>query len=209
MISTWIADISPLYEVERYCAYYEVVPEFRKEKADKLRFQKDKAQSVGVWILLDKIRKEYGISEKAAFNLSHSGDYVLCSVDMECGRYTQLGCDIEAVDKMNLKIAERFFCTSEYEAILQEDSILLQTDKFYRFWVLKESFMKATREGMALELKSFEIQLSSPPVLLKKPDRFSEEYYYREYVVAGIPYKIAVCSTEDKMDSRIRMEFKL
>lgn len=208
MIRTWIMDIRPLYEAERYRACYEGLPAFRKEKADKHCYQRGKAQSAGAWMLLEKIRKEYEISEKAAFNLSHSGDYVLCSIDMDCCEKTQVGCDIETVKEANLRIAERFFCPSECKRIFEEKSKEQQNDLFYRFWVLKESFMKATRQGMAMDTRSFEIQLSRPPFLLKKPEDYPGEYYYQEYEVSGIPYKIAVCSTDKEIDSKIRMELK-
>lgn len=209
MIQTWIADVRTLYEAERYQACWEALPVFRKEKADRIRFQKDKALSVGAWTLLEMIRREYGISEETVFNLSHSGEFVLCAVDMEGHRDVQVGCDIEGVKKTNLKIAERFFCPSEYQTVLTEKDIERQKQLFCRYWVLKESFMKATREGMAMDMRSFEIKLSNPPVLLRKPERFSAAYYYREYELSGVPYKMAVCSTEDEIDSEIRMEFKL
>lgn len=208
MIRTWILDIRPLYEADKYQACYNALPAFRKEKADRLQSRRGKAQSTGAWILLDRIRKEYGIAEEAAFNLSHSGDYVLCSIDMDCGNKTQVGCDIEAVKRAKLKIARRFFCPSEYDMILREHNKESQNDMFYRLWVLKESFMKATLQGMAMDTKSFEIQMTDPPILLKKPDCYPQRYYYREYD-AGIPYKIAVCSTDKEIDSKIRMELKL
>ena len=208
MIETWIADITPLYNEECYRKYYMQVPNFRKEKADRMRFQNGKAQSVGAWSLLERIRKEYGISERAAFNLSHSGDYVLCSVDMDCGEDTQVGCDIEFVDEPNMKIAKRFFCPSEYGVILGQKPGYGQKNVFYRFWVLKESFMKATRKGMALDMKSFEIQLGSPSVLTKKPEEFPRNYFYQEYELSGIPYKIAVCSTVREMNPKIHTELR-
>lgn len=208
MIETWIADITPLYNEECYRKYYMQVPDFRKEKADRMRFQNGKAQSVGAWYLLEWIRKEYLISERAAFNLSHSGDYVLCSVDMDCGEDTQVGCDIEFVDEPNMKIAKRFFCPSEYGVILGQKPGDGQKNVFYRFWVLKESFMKATRKGMALDMKSFEIQLGSPSVLTKKPEEFPRSYFYQEYELSGIPYKIAVCSTVREMNPKIHTELR-
>ena len=55
MIKTWLLDIRPLYEENRYREYYATLPVFRKEKADRLRFQKDRAQSAGAWILLEMI----------------------------------------------------------------------------------------------------------------------------------------------------------
>jgi 4'-phosphopantetheinyl transferase len=208
MIKTWLTDIRPLYEADRYEECYMSLPDFRKEKADRLQNQKSKAQSAGAWMLLEKIRKEYGISDEAAFNLSHSGDYVLCSVDMDCCKETKVGCDIEVIKEADLHIAKRFFCHSEYERIIKEKNRIIQSDTFYRFWVLKESFMKATRQGMALDMSSFEIELSNPPILTKQPDIYTQNYYYCEYEVSGVPYKIAVCSTDREIDSNIRMELK-
>lgn len=208
MIRTWIADITPLYDEALYRKYYSRLPDFRKEKADRMRFQEGKVQSAGAWSLLQRIRKEYGVKEQAAFNLSHSGDYVLCSVDTGCGDQTQVGCDIEMMKEPNMKVAGRFFCQSECEEILRQNSDAEKSDVFYRFWVLKESFMKATRQGMALDMKSFEIKLGSPPVLMRKPDQFSGSYYYCEYNLGQVPYKAAVCSTEEKIDSEIHTELR-
>ena len=208
MIRTWIADITPLYDEAHYRRYYRQLPDFRKEKADRMRFQEGKAQSAGAWTLLQSIRKEYGVKEQAAFNLSHSGDFVLCSVDTDGGLNTQVGCDIEKIKEANMKVAGRFFCPSEYEEILRQESAAEKSDVFYRFWVLKESFMKATRQGMALDMKSFEIGLGCPPVLKRKPDEFPRSYYYCEYKLDGVPYKISVCSTEKKIYTEIHTELR-
>lgn len=209
MIRTWITDVRPLYEDEKYRPYYEALPDFRKEKADRIRFQADKALSVGAWSLLQMVRKTYDISETAVFNLSHSGEYVLCSIYSGVGKGIQVGCDIEAIKNSRLKIAKRFFCDSEYEMICREEDPEKQKELFCRFWVLKESFMKATREGMALAMNSFEIELSNPPVLLNKPDRFPDQYRYREYEISNVPYKIAVCTNDNEIDSKLWMELKL
>lgn len=174
-----------------------------------MRLLNGRAQSVGVWTLLAMARNRYGISSEAAFNLSHSGDYVLCSVDMDENPGTKAGCDIEAVNGQNLKVAKRFFCPSEYTEIMRQETKEKQSDTFCRFWVLKESFMKATRKGMALSMSSFEIELGNPPVLTRKPEEFADSYYYREYNINDIPYKIAVCSTDAHIEGEIQMEFKL
>ena len=42
IIHTWLADVSALQEENRYQEYYQKVPDFRKEKADRLRMQSDK-----------------------------------------------------------------------------------------------------------------------------------------------------------------------
>ena len=46
MVSVWAADITPLLIEETYQAYYDKVPEWRKDKADKLKNVDDKARSV-------------------------------------------------------------------------------------------------------------------------------------------------------------------
>lgn len=109
MIRTWLADIRALYDEECYQKYFAALPAFRQEKARKLLFQKDRAQSAGAWLLLEEIRKRYKISDRAVYNLSHSGDYVLCSIDTDAREGVQLGCDIEKVQKARMELAKRFF----------------------------------------------------------------------------------------------------
>ena len=43
--------------------------------------------------------------------------------------------------------------------------------------------MKATRQGMAMDMRSFEIgwNEADTPVLLRKPKEYPEEYVYQEY----------------------------
>ena len=146
MIHTWLADVSALHEETAYRTYYEQVPEFRKEKANHLRRQEDKALSIGAWILLQMMEEEYHLQGNYAFNLSHSGNCALCTIATMDS--VSVGCDIERIGKARTGMAERFFCPEELERIQT-------TEDFYRFWVLKESFMKATRKGSNLALNAF------------------------------------------------------
>ena len=196
MVHTWIAEISALREEETYRKYYERVPDFRKQKADQLRFPQDRAQSVGAWMLLEKMREQYGAEPDRVFNLSHSGSYVLCSISTE--KEAKVGCDIETIKETRMRVARRFFLPSETAYIERQPSDGAEAEAFYRLWVLKESFMKAVRKGMGLDTRSFEIGFDEKdvPFLLKKPDLYPEEFYYREYLVAGVDARIAVCSTD-------------
>ena len=107
MVSVWAADITPLLIEETYQAYYDKVPEWRKDKADKLKNVDDKARSVGAWILWEKMKKALRLPESAVFNLSHSGKYVLCACsDRED---VQTGCDVEMKGKLRMPVAERYF----------------------------------------------------------------------------------------------------
>lgn len=209
MIKTWVANIRPLYEEACYQTYYSRAPEFRKEKADKLRNRQARVQSIGVWALYAQMEKEYGFGEDAAFNFSHSGEYVLCSVEVDpLKNGIKVGCDIEQIKESNLEIAQRFFCRSEYELIRNEREEGKRRDLFYRYWVLKESFMKATGKGLALGMDTFEIVLGNPPVLVKQPEGYPEQFTYREFETMDKEYKIAVCSTDCEIGSIVQMEFK-
>lgn len=203
MIRTWIADVTPLYDKKCYNRYYKGLPSFRKEKADALKYLSGKVQSVGVWMLWEKMRSRYGLPDNASFNLSHSGDWVMCAAQTEGAQAHQVGCDIEKIGIPRFKVAERRFCREEYERIMKAETEEEQRDCFFRYWVLKESFVKATRRGMALPLDSFCIRLDEPPELVRQPSEYPLPYYYREYNVDGIPCKMAVCSTDSMIDAGI------
>lgn len=232
MIRTWVASIVPLYEEDCYNLCYRQAPVFRREKADRMRGKQARAQSIGVWTLYERMKKEYGIPEDAAYNFSHSGDYVLCSVSIgQTGRKPGVGCDIEQIGRGDLKIARRFFCPAEYECIAGEKNESLRNELFYRYWVLKESFLKATREGLALGMDTFEIALNDPPVLVRQPDNFPETYYYMEAGLkdgkivetceegAGLAhegcekkidmYRIAVCSTDVSIEDIMQVHIPI
>ena len=196
MVHTWIADVSALCDEAVYEKYYKELPDFRREKADRLRFPEDRAQSVGAWTLWEKMRVHCGLDAGTVFNLSHSGPYALCSLSAEAD--VRVGCDVETVRALRLQVAERFFLPGETARILSRRTSEEQAEEFYRLWVLKESFMKAVRRGMGLDTRSFEIGFDGEdrPVLLRKPAAYPEEYYYQEYCVPGIPARIAVCSTD-------------
>jgi len=197
MIVTWLADVSVLQEESAYKKYYEQVPDFRREKADRLKMQEDKALSVGVWILYEKIKKEYCLHGNEIFNLSHSGNCAICTIAF--GIDAQVGCDIEKIDeRCLLRVAKRYFCEEEYEQIRS-------SEEFYRYWVLKESFMKATRLGSNLAMNSFSFAFMDDgrPFLQKKP--FEKEYFFKEYAVENLPYKIAVCSDVDAFAPEIKI----
>lgn len=224
MIQTWIGDITPLLEPRIYRIYYDRLPQWRKEKADKLRNLK-KAQSVGAWGLYQRMQEVYGFSDDAVYNLSHSGRYAMCAVDVRkggvgkaesrweeagCtgtlheGAAAKLGCDVEMIKKVRPGVAKRFFCPAEEAYVMGQETERRRAEEFYRYWVLKESFIKATREGLKLDLRSFEIQIEKGgPVLIRQPEEFPERYYYREFELKAGDARCAVCSTNPEF-SEIR-----
>ena len=146
---------------------YLLVPKERREKIDFYRFEKDKKLSAGAFLLLKKLLSDENIpnfkiktgkyekpyisdNKNIYFNLSHSGKMVLCAISDR-----ELGVDIEINDPtIDLNIAKHYFYNSEYENIMNSKN---SPDEFFRYWVLKESYMKYTGLGMNLKLDSFEI----------------------------------------------------
>ena len=204
MVYTWAADTASLMDEKQYEVYYRQIPKWRQDKADRIRMKEDRELSVGAWALYQKALRGSGLSEKMVFNLSHSGHYVLCSIaDSET---VQTGCDLEKTGIPRLKVAKRFFCRSEWDYIQKKMSEDERKEAFYRYWVLKESFMKATRLGMKLPLDAFEIRLSEgeDPVLIRKPDTIEGRFYFREYPEPERGFFAAVCSEDPDMAENLR-----
>lgn len=76
------------------------------------------------------------------FNLSHSGDYVVCGVGDG-----ELGVDIQKWVPYKERTAERFFAKEEWK-LLQEAEEAERTRLFYRLWTRKEAYGKYTGQGI-------------------------------------------------------------
>lgn len=205
MVLTWIGDVRPLLEESRYREYWSQTPKFRQKKADHCRSPMGRAQSVGVWILWQRARKRLGLPPEAVFNLSHSGHYALCSVETEAGGDVLAGCDVERISVYRERVAQRFFCAEEYDFIQAQKDPEERRRMFFRYWTLKESFIKATHRGMGMALDSFSIKVAdgAHPALEKCPAPYRDKnFYFREFALEG--YRAAVCSTDPQINDRLQ-----
>lgn len=110
------------------------------------------------------------------FNISHSGDYVICVLSRgEVGADIQLHRAGEA-----MKLAERFFSPEEIRALKQAED---ERSLFFRLWARKEACGKLTGEGLAGVIGKN---------LLPDGADSSGEFFWEEYdILSG--YSIAVC----------------
>lgn len=163
MIEVYAADLSSFYGSSAYQKAYQSLPGWRKEMADRIKTEHGKAECVGAWTLWEMVRREKGnlpeVASEEEFlalsyvNLSHSKSLAMVAVDPE--KEACVGCDVEKISELRMKLAKRFFTPEEYEHVLCQEAKEEKISLFYRYWVLKESFIKVTREGMSRPLNSF------------------------------------------------------
>lgn len=145
------------------------------------------------------------------FSLSHSGDYAMCSIGE-----SPVGNDIECIRAGRLKVAERFFTERERAFLYSHPDLRAEggkerkrekslardmqgrndeetTQRMFRIWTMKESFLKATGVGMTLPLKDFSVIVDEKRDMVRVEHRFDDVVYHmKEY--GEIPgYRAAVC----------------
>jgi 4'-phosphopantetheinyl transferase len=97
-------------------------------------------------------------SSPLRFNLSHSHARAIVAVATEA----EVGADVEHVRQRTdlRRVARRVFTEAERDAI-EAAGADGREHAFYRHWVAKEAFVKATGRGIA-SLRSFEVLLEAP-----------------------------------------------
>jgi 4'-phosphopantetheinyl transferase len=91
-----------------------------------------------------------------SFNLSHTKEWVVCAVAL----HPFIGVDVEYCERNPriLSLAERFFSGRECQNIAGLPSEQ-QKSRFFDYWTLKESYIKARGEGISLGLSRFGFDL--------------------------------------------------
>lgn len=96
------------------------------------------------------------------FNVSHSGDYVLCAAST-----APVGVDIESRGLPRLPVARRFYHPAEL-AHLESLSPADQSRRFYDYWSAKEAFLKYLGTGLARPLNTFIVEFTPAAALLRE-----------------------------------------
>lgn len=165
--------VSPLADEQLYQSLYAAASEERRRKTDRYRFLKDRMLSLGAEGLLRYALKKAGRGDNAIsyrygehqkpylsdadgffFNLSHAGDYAMLAVSD-----AEVGCDIERIRPVDPGLFARVLTEHEHSVLTaapKEEREAL----FFRYWVLKESCMKALGKGFFLEPGSFSLTLA-------------------------------------------------
>jgi 4'-phosphopantetheinyl transferase len=90
------------------------------------------------------------------FNLSHTEGLIICAITLN----DDIGCDVEFIERNNdiLNIADRYFSPSETKELFSLP-VEQQRSRFFDYWTLKESYIKAWGLGLAIPLDEFSFHI--------------------------------------------------
>ena len=175
----YLLNVSCLEDDTVFKMWYDRMDPDRKRKIDAMKPPKGKRLSLGAGILLIKALEEAGITDFEVirpdrgkphlkdhsdifFNLSHSEDMAVLGISAR-----EIGVDIEENKSFKDSLADYVY--SENEKALAKElsaSVTLPDDGkeitpldivYTRFWTMKESIMKHSGRGIALEPKKIEL----------------------------------------------------
>ena len=163
--------------------YREIIPEDEKKKVDRFIFEKDRHTCLVTRALLRYAlyactgrapeafafeQNDYGkpalVPDRAfpdiRFNLSHTSGMTACALSLG----TDVGLDVEDTGRrVELSIAKRYFAPQEarfMETCPEAD----QKERFFEFWTLKESYIKARGMGLSIPLDQFAFDIETSPI---------------------------------------------
>ncbi len=145
---------------EDYEHYYSLMSGKRKIKVDSFRHEEDKKRSIcgdmtarkmianllslpedDIHILTDEKEKPYAENTDVFFNISHSGDYVLCVLTD-----SPVGADIEKIRKVDDNLVKRVCNPSELVYVFEDRD--QKEIRFFMIWTAKEAYFKCKGTGI-------------------------------------------------------------
>ena len=133
------------------------------------------------------------------FNLSHSGDWIVCAVDS-----TPVGIDIEKIATCDLSLAKRFFTKKEYKWLVDRSE--QEKDRsFFELWTMKESYIKAVGRGLSIPLDSFEIKRMPSGLMAVMAGGSATGYTIKNYYI-DCDYVLSVCSIKRQFSEKIQIK---
>lgn len=178
-IHIWYVEPQKIKMPEILAKYRALLPEDEKQRIDRYRFEKDRHDALITRAFVrhtlsryDNVspedwRFEKGEKDKPEvvnanipirFNVSHTHELIVCAVMLN----EDIGIDVEYTPRNNdiLAIADRYFSPLEVKELfsLPEDQ---QRSRFFDYWTLKESYIKAWGLGLAIPLDDFSFHIGA------------------------------------------------
>ncbi len=160
------------FDEQQYTEMYRAADEERRARADRFRYEDDRRRCLCADMLARKMLADasgktpeeitFTIGHKGKpsanvpfyFNLSHSGDLVLCAVSDK-----PIGVDIEQIKPFRAGMVARYFTQTEAAYVWGDMTPSSETvtdseicARFYRIWTAKEAYVKMTGTGISTDL---------------------------------------------------------
>lgn len=212
MIYTYYIDVTQFDNETLFQDKLKLLSPYRQQKIALLKHAKDRNRSLGAGIALDHALETYGLKEKSVeyefgewgkpslkyqpniyFSLSHSGDYAICSIGDKA-----IGNDIELIKHGRLKVADRFFAKEELDWMYAESDEEEITQRMFRIWTMKESFLKATGKGISLPLGDFAVIVDEDKDKIRVKHSYNAKFYHMKEYADIDGYRVAVCCEEGR-----------
>jgi 4'-phosphopantetheinyl transferase len=136
-----------------------------------------------------KYNKPYFEDNSIRFNISHSGEIVVCVFGSE----HEVGIDVEIISDIEIDDFKFQMTEMEWDKIVLSNN---KKDAFFDYWTQKEAVIKAHGHGLTIPLKSFEI--------LDHTTAINEEKYYLKNVRIDKNYKCYISLKTDSSEISIK-----
>lgn len=199
---------------------YRLLPKWRREKADRLKVESARLQSIAAGRLLSIAQEE--MPQLSHYNISHAGEYVVVALADD-----SVGVDIECKEDEGFRVTRRMFTDIEKKYVAEDSS------RFRDIWTIKESFLKCIGIGISVPIDSFTVlpdeedmkRLASGETMkVKKLEKWSDEklmelleknalsikaekglkYYTKTARLDDDKYSLTICSTNPNLILDIR-----
>lgn len=213
-VHLWRADLDAIRSEESL--WRELLSPDELKRADRFHFDRDRQRFSAARAVLRKILAAYlevdpksfnfcySKKEKPSlgqphsgrgisFNVSHSGGIALFAFS----RGREVGVDVEQI-KRDIEveaIGRRFFSAHE-QAQLFALPTEQQVDAFFRCWTRKESYIKATGDGLSLPLSQFDVSLAvgaTDALVATRPDAGEAEKWLLTDAASESGFAAALC----------------
>ena len=119
------------------------------------------------------------------FNISHSGEYVLCAI----GKDLRLGVDVEEIKEINFDDYRKVMTPEQWQNILSATN---PTRSFFKFWTIKESVIKADSRGLSISLLDIHVK--------ENKVRYDNQTWYLKVLQLDKDYFACLATNKEHVD---------
>lgn len=175
MTRTYYVKITERIEEDELRGLISRVSETRRVEALKKRRMEDRIQGIVSELFIKYVlQKTFGINlyelqifrgkygkpfanVPIQFNISHSKNIILASFSDS----SEIGIDIEEIKPISIPTLKSIFLQEEYEYVQNQEGQEQQLKMFYKFWTLKESYIKYLGTGLYRDMNTFGFTLNN------------------------------------------------